>query len=98
MVPYAFRRPLWSIPVIIITSHRVFVAVRSTTNPAAQRCPTCRAEDQQRLVEQLNLDEPAPTQYVTWLGSFSQGDFGKTLRNTHVWPDLRDSIIVTLQL
>jgi len=98
MVLYAVRRLLWSIPVILIASILVFVAVRSTTNPAAQRCPTCRAEDQQRLVKELNLDEPATSQYVTWLGNFAQGDFGKTLRNTEVWPDLRDSMIVTLQL
>ena len=27
-----------------------------------------------------------------------QGDLGKTLRNKPVWPDLRDAIIVTIQL
>ncbi|MEY2457729.1 MAG: peptide/nickel transport system permease protein [Acidimicrobiaceae bacterium] len=98
MVLYAVRRLLWSIPVIIIASILVFVAVKSTTNPAAQRCPTCRAEDSQRLAEQLHLNESGTSQYVNWFGKFAHGDFGKTLRQKPVWPDLRDAIIVTLQL
>jgi peptide/nickel transport system permease protein len=98
MVLYAFRRLLWSIPVIVIASILVFVAVRSTTNPAAQRCPTCTAADQQRLTEQLHLNDSGPTQYVNWFGKFVHGDFGKTLRQKPVWPELRDSIVVTIQL
>ena len=98
MVLYAVRRLLWSIPVIIIASILVFVAVRSTTNPSAQRCPTCRAEDQQRLAAQLHLNESGTSQYINWFSKFSHGDFGKTLRQKPVWPDLRDAIVVTLQL
>jgi peptide/nickel transport system permease protein len=99
MVFYAIRRLLWSIPVIIIASIVVFVAVKATTNPAAAlRLPGVRATDVQRFREQLHLDDPALKQYTGWFTDFLHGDLGKTLRNKPVWPDLRDALIVTLQL
>jgi peptide/nickel transport system permease protein len=35
-----------------------------------------RAEDLERIREELGLDRPLPVQYVSWLGQFLQGDWG----------------------
>lgn len=99
MLLYAVRRLLWSIPVVIIASILVFVGVRSSTNPAASlRLPGVTAADQQRFREELHLNDSAFEQYTSWATKFAHGDLGKTLRKTPVWPDLRDAMIVTLQL
>ena len=99
MVLYAVRRLLWSIPVIIIASILVFVAVKASTDPAASlRRPGVTAADVQRFREELHLNDSAVEQYTSWFTKFVQGDLGKTLRNKPVWPDLRDAIIITIQL
>ena len=99
MLRYAARRLLWSIPIILIASVLVFVAVKNTTDPGALRGPGVRAEDQQRLEAQLGLNKSGFEQYTTWLGNFVQGDFGQSLKTRQeVWPDLKTAIWNTFQL
>lgn len=99
MLRYAARRLLWSIPIIVIASVLVFIAIKSTTDPGALRSPGIRAEDQQRLREQLGLDKSGFEQYTTWFGNFVTGDFGQSLKtNQPVWPDLKTAIWNTVQL
>jgi peptide/nickel transport system permease protein len=96
---YAARRLLWSIPIIVIASVLVFVAVKNTTDPGALRSPGVRAEDQRRLEQQLGLDKSGFEQYTTWLGNFVTGDFGDSLKTRQpVWPDLKTAIWNTVQL
>jgi peptide/nickel transport system permease protein len=96
---YAARRLLWSIPIILIASVLVFVAVKNTTDPGALRSPGIRAEDQQRLEAQLGLDKSGFEQYTTWLGNFVTGDFGDSIKTRQpVWPDLKTAIWNTIQL
>jgi peptide/nickel transport system permease protein len=96
---YAARRLLWSIPIMLVASVLVFVAVRSTTDPGNVRAPGVRAEDVARFREQLGLDKGAAEQYTTWLGNFVTGDFGTSLKtNQPVWPDLKTAIWNTVQL
>ena len=99
MLRYTARRLLWSIPIVLVASVLVFVAVKSTTDPGALRAPGIRAEDQQRLEEQLGLNKPGFEQYTTWLGNFVTGDFGDSLKTRQpVWPDLKTAIWNTFQL
>jgi peptide/nickel transport system permease protein len=96
---FAFRRLLWSIPVVIIASILVFVAVKATTDPAASlRGPGIRSTDIQRLRQQLHLDDPPVQQYLGWAGDFVRGDLGKTIRNVEVAPELRHAMWNTIQL
>jgi len=93
MVLYAVRRLLWSIPVVVIASILVFVAVKASTDPAASlRRPGVTAADVQRFRDQLHLNDSGVKQYTSWFTSFLHGDLGKNLRNKPVWPDLRDAI------
>jgi len=99
MLLYAVRRLLWSIPVLLIASILVFVAVKSSTDPAASlRRPGVTAQDVQRFRSQLHLNDSGVEQYKSWITDFLHGDLGRNLRNKEVWPDLRDAMIVTLQL
>ncbi len=99
MLRYAARRLLWSIPIILIASVLVFVAVKNTTDPGALRGPGITQADQERRREQLGLDKGAVEQYTTWLGNFVRGDFGESLKTSQpVWPDLKTAIWNTVQL
>jgi peptide/nickel transport system permease protein len=99
MLRYAAKRLLWSIPVLLIASVLVFIAIKATTDPSAIRAPGVRAEDVQRYREQLGLDRPAIQQYTTWLGNFLTGDLGISLKTRQpVWPDLRTAMWNSLQL
>ena len=99
MLLYAVRRLLWSIPVLLIASILVFVAVKASTDPAASlRRPSVTAADVQRFRQELHLNDSGIDQYKSWITDFLHGDLGRNLRNKGVWPDLRDAIIVTLQL
>src|SRR4051794_2246281 len=99
MLFYALRRMFWSIPVILIASVLVFVAVKSSTDPAGSlRNPGIRSSDIVRFRQQLHLDDSWFSQYWHWWTSFIHGDLGKTLNNKPVWPELRDAMIITIQL
>src|SRR5690349_8947503 len=99
MLLYAVRRLLWSIPVVLIASVLVFVAVKSSTDPSGSlRNPGIRKEDIIRFRHQLHLDDSWFSQYWTWFTHFIRGDLGHSLNNKPVWPDLRDAIMITVQL
>ena len=99
MLRFAAKRFLWSIPVLLIASVLVFVAVKATTDPSAIRAPGIRAEDVQRYRDQLGLDKPATEQYFTWAGNFVTGDLGISLKTRQpIWPDLRTAMWNTIQL
>jgi peptide/nickel transport system permease protein len=96
---FALKRLLWSIPVLLVASVLVFVAIKATTDPSAIRAPGITGEDIRRFREQLGLDDPAVEQYTTWLGNFVQGDLGESLKTRQpVWPDLREAMWNTIQL
>jgi len=99
VLQFAVKRVLWSIPVILIASVLVFIAIKATTDPSATRAPGIRAEDVQRFREQLGLDQPGHQQYLKWFGNFVTGDLGESLKTRQeVWPELRTAIWNTVQL
>ena len=51
MLRFAGHRLFWSIPVLLIASVLVFVAIKATTDPGAIRAPGVRAEDIERYRE-----------------------------------------------
>ncbi len=99
MLRFAAKRFVWSIPVVVIASILVFVAIKATTDPGQLRGPGIRQEDAIRYREQLGLDEPAVGQYTQWFGNFVTGDLGISLKTRQpVWPDLREAMWNTIQL
>lgn len=78
---YIVKSLLQIIPVLLLVSLIVFILVRVTGDPVALMLPeTATAEDRAVLTEALGLDQPLYKQYITFLGSAIQGDFGTSFR------------------
>ncbi len=78
---YIIKSLLQVIPVLLLVSLIVFILVRVTGDPVALMLPeTATAEDRAVLTEALGLDQPLYKQYITFLGSALQGDFGTSFR------------------
>ena len=100
MLRYAARRLLWSIPILLIASVLVFVAVKNTTDPGALRGPGHHAPRTKPVVRPSSASTRAASS-STRRGSAtsSQGDFGESLKTSQpVWPDLKTAIWNTIQL
>jgi peptide/nickel transport system permease protein len=100
---YILRRLLLAVPVLFGLSLAIFGSIRlvpgdiivSMTADAGNVPESEKA----KLREQLGLDEPFVTQYVTWIGGLVRGDFGTSLwRGTPVTQELRRTLPVTLEL
>lgn len=99
MLRFSIHRLLWSIPVLVIASILVFIAIKATTDPTAIRAPGIRAIDIERYERALGLDRSGPAQYTSWFTNFITGDLGSSLKTRQpVWPDLKTAIWNSAQL
>src|SRR3546814_757247 len=55
-------------------------------DPAEVIIPFGAESDREALREELNLDEPLPVRYVSWLGDFVTGDLGNYYRQSITEP------------
>src|SRR5215469_833781 len=101
MLRYIVRRLLWAVPVLILGTLIVFLAVRATTDPvkAALRNPQTTAAALAKYKHDLGLDKSWMEQYWIFLERFFRGDFGTSLHsNAPVWPDLHTALVNSLVL
>jgi peptide/nickel transport system permease protein len=101
MLRYIVRRVLWAIPVLILGTLIVFLAVRATTDPvkAALRNPHTTPAALAKYKHDLGLDRSWLAQYWIFLTKFFRGNFGTSLHsNAPVWPDLRTALVNSLVL
>lgn len=100
MIRYVLRRLLFTIPVLILVSIIVFVAMRATFDPVqAFRNPRMTAADVQRVKEAMGLDRSGPLQYVSWLQNFVKGEWGVSFRyQREVAPIIKERFINTVKL
>ncbi len=64
MLRFSAHRLLWSIPVLLIASVLVFVAIKATTDPSASCVPGIRAEDIERYRRASGLDKSGVSRYT----------------------------------
>ncbi len=98
---YIVKRLLFSVVVIFAISLIVFSAVRVIPGDVCAIVVGDRVTPEQcaAIEERLGLDQPAPRQYMSWVGGIARGDFGTSLdQNRAVWPEIRKRIPVTVQL
>lgn len=99
MLTYVARRLLYSIPVLIVATFLLFVAVRVTFDPTDRFRQSRDPQTVQRIRENLGLDRPIPVQYVDFMGDFVTGDWGKSSRTSEeIFPMVRRALSNTLQL
>jgi peptide/nickel transport system permease protein len=101
LLQFALRRFLSALPTLLIVTLLVFALVRVLPgNPARlllgeESSPELVAA----LTKELGLDQPLPTQYLTWLGGVVRGDLGKSLRdNASVTALILEKLPTTLEL
>lgn len=78
MSVYILRRLVMTIPILVGISILSFAVMQlAPGNPAAMNIdPSISAEARQQQLDAMGLGDPAPVQYVRWLGNTLQGDFG----------------------
>ncbi len=101
MGQYILRRLLALIPVLIGVSIVVFALIRMIPgDPVITMLgERARAEDVERVREELGFNRPIYIQYVEWMGRILQGDLGTSIINrTEVMVELRSRLAATLEL
>ena len=103
MQSYIVRRLLFNIPVLIIVSLLVFSLVRLAPGDEVVKqlalSGTVNPDLAESIREELGLDEPAYTQYFTWMGGVIRGDLGRSFFTREpVSLEIRRSLPVTIQL
>lgn len=99
MLTYVVRRLLYSIPVLLVATFLLFVAVRVTFDPTDRFRQSRDPQAVQRIRESLGLNRPIPVQYVDFMGDFVRGDWGKSSRTSEeIFPMIKRALSNTLQL
>ena len=100
MIPYLARRILWIIPVLFTVSIITFFLMHAVPGGPWDREKALPAAVQARLNAQYGLDKPLYEQYITWAGSFIQGDLGPSYRfqDRRVNDIVADGLPTTVQL
>jgi peptide/nickel transport system permease protein len=99
VLTYAFRRLIYSIPVLVIGSFLLFWAVRTTFDPLIKLRQIRDPEVIIRETQRLGLDQGILVQYWRWLSGFVTGDWGVSSRTSgSVKPMIQSALTVTLEL
>jgi peptide/nickel transport system permease protein len=99
VLAYIIRRILYSIPVMLVASFVLFVAVRLTFDPSTKLAFSRDPQAIARYKERFGLNQSVVTQYFHWLGNFLHGDWGISSRtNGSVYPMMTSAFSYTLQL
>ncbi len=80
MLSFVAKRLASVVPTLVIATFILFVMVDVSPNdPAAQLAgETATAEEIEAVREDLELDEPLPMRYATWLANAVRGDLGES--------------------
>ncbi|WP_336810618.1 ABC transporter permease [Bosea sp. MMO-172] len=81
MASYFLRRLAMAIPVMFFVALFVFLLLRLTPGDPAQAIAGDQATPAQlaAIRENLGLDRPIASQFVTWIAGMAEGDFGSSL-------------------
>ncbi|GAA1911591.1 ABC transporter permease [Nocardioides hwasunensis] len=93
MIAYVVRRLLLSVPIVLVASFVLFVAVRATFDPLAKLRQSRDPGVIARETERLGLDRGVPEQYALWLKGIVTGNWGVSARTGE---DVRTVILSAL--
>jgi peptide/nickel transport system permease protein len=82
--PYLARRAVQALIVLWLVSLAGFTILHlAPGGPAAiyAMSPTMSAEDVARITQELGLDRPFHVQYLSWIGGFATGHWGRSYRD-----------------
>lgn len=79
MTRYVLVRLAQAVPILVTISFLAFLLLKvipGGPTAAYYGSASVTGADLERIERELGLDRPLPVQYLTWLGSFLQGDWG----------------------
>ena len=83
MIEFVIRRLLAGVVVLYVLSTVLFFVMRAVPGDVVRLqladAGSVTPERMAEIEDQLGLDEPVLSQYVTWLGNIVRGDFGESL-------------------
>lgn len=81
MLTYIVRRTLMAIPLLLGITIISFAIIRLAPGDPTTLLmdPTISPADKAKFMEKYGLNDPVHIQYLKWLGSMVQGDFGTSL-------------------
>lgn len=97
---YVVRRVAVSVVVLFGISFVAFaMAYMLPSDPVTSRFPNITADQRAAVRHHMGLDQPLPVQYLHYVGSVFQGQFGNSFgTGNSVAEDLRERIPATLEL
>ncbi len=102
MGQYLAKRVLFAVGVLFVISIVVFTAVRMIPGDVCRivlNTPDVTEAQCEAIRDELGLDEPLVTQYLSYMGGLLTGDWGTTLISKRsVWDEIKTRIPVTLEL
>ncbi|WP_027632947.1 ABC transporter permease [Clostridium hydrogeniformans] len=101
MGKYIFKRIVQTIPMLIIISIISFAIIKMAPGDPVRSyvTPDMKAEDIERVRENLGLNKPVHIQYLSWLKKTVKGDFGYSLINYRpVAKEISERVPATLLL
>lgn len=101
MFRYILKRLLYVIPVILITSFIIYMAMNMAGgDPAVMLAPENASEEQiEKIREGLGLDQPLPVRYLKYMGGMLTGDLGSSyVTKKDVFDTFMQRLPATLEL
>ncbi len=100
MLAYAIRRLAYSVVVLFVATILVFVLVAESGNPLAILLANPKVSHSSILAPEklLHLNVPLWDRYWIWFSHAIHGDFGMTVQNNPVGPQLWNHFAVTLRM
>ena len=101
MSEYVIRRLLATLPAFVILTLGVFALVRFIPGDTVELAlaGNKNIKDREAYERQLGLDQPAPVQYLRWLGGVLRGDLGRSLNTRRpVRDEIAERLPRTLEL
>ena len=100
MLAYVLRRLAYSVIVLFVATVLVFVLVAESGNPLAILLANPKVSHSSILARErlLHLNLPLWDRYWIWLSHAVRGDFGMTIANQPVRPELWSHFLITLRM
>ncbi|MGQ0842071.1 ABC transporter permease [Actinokineospora sp.] len=101
MIGFLARRLLNYVVLCLVATFLAFALASATFDPVGilqQRNPPPPAAVLDAKRADLNLDQPVPQRFATWLGGVVQGDFGRTVTDKPITEELPRRMGVSLRL
>lgn len=105
MLRFVLRRLVWAVPMVVLVTFLVYVALRMGTDPLASYLRVNQRASQKKIdqyIEANGLYEGVGGYlkgYFQWLGGFLTGDWPRSIKGSReVWPEFKDAMMNTLRL